>query len=99
MICLLPFLNCFLLFICLEENQLLNKPYKWIQENILVRLPSFLIAILGGCIMCTATWLGIIEIILCNFHKSIIYLPEKYILILSYNAITTTILYKLLKNV
>lgn len=95
MIYLLPFLNCFLLYICIEKKQLFNKPYSWFIYNIAVRFPSFIIKILGGCIICTATWLGLIELVLLHV-KHFVSLNDLLFLI-TYNAIATNILYKLNK--
>lgn len=91
---LLPFINCFLLYICLEEKQIFNGPYSWVKNNIFPYLPWYIIKILGGCILCTATWMGIVEIALWLLINPFNY----YIIgIAFYNAIATTILYKLLQ--
>lgn len=97
MIFLLPFLNAFLLYICIQPKQLLTNAYYFVMENLVPRLPKFIISILGACLLCTATWMGIVEIGIWNLIKHSIYSPEKYILVLVYNAVSTTILYKLMK--
>lgn len=91
---LLPFINCFLLYICLEEKQMLNKSYSWVKNNMFPYLPWYIIKILGSCILCTATWMGIVEIVLWLSVNPFNY----YIIgIAFYNAVATTILYKLLQ--
>lgn len=86
---LIPFFNAFVLFILIEPNQLLSNQYEWFKCNILPRLP-LTHKVLGGCILCTSTWVGIIEygIILRDFN---------FFLMIGYNGVVTTILYKLLK--
>lgn len=90
----MPFFNTFFLYVCIEHGQLLNKPYVWLKENVFVYLPSFIIKILGGCILCTATWMGIVET-----SAWLLVHPFNYYIIgiIFYNAIATTILYKLLQ--
>lgn len=96
MIYLLPFLNCFLLYICIEEKQLFYKPYSWFMNNISVYFPVFINKILGVCILCTATWLGIIELTL--FHAKHVVGLWELLLLIPYNAIVTNVLFKLTKT-
>lgn len=96
MIILLPFLNTFFLYICLQPKQLLTKVYAYIMENWLIVLPHWMLAVLGLCITCTASWMGIVEIGVWSLIKHSIYSPEKYLLVFSYNATATTIIYKLM---
>ncbi len=91
---LLPFINCFLLYICLEEKQIFNKQYTLIKNNLFPYLPWYIIKILGGCILCTSMWMGVVEIsVWLLIH------PFNYYIIgiVFYNAVVTTILYKLLQ--
>jgi len=90
MIYLLPFLNAFLLYVSIEKDQIFNKPYTYLLENWFVYLPAWLIKILGGCVLCTATWMGIAELLLWRSA----YPYQDFILIITYNAIVTNILYK-----
>lgn len=90
---LLPFINTFVLFICIEEGQLFHNVYRWFSENIAPKLP-LPYAILGGCVLCSSWWLGASEL-------TATFLWHKFALVnwlfLGYNAVTTTILYRLLK--
>lgn len=94
---LIPFFNAFVLYICLENDQLLNKLYRAFIENVAVYFPKWLIKVLGGCILCTATWMGILEYGLRYCLNMDFWLYKEYILLILYNAVTTTILYRLLK--
>lgn len=95
MIYLIPFLNCFLLYICKDEKQLLYKSYTWITENIFVYLPQWTIKILGDCVLCTSFWMGIIQIAIYGYLTQY---EWNLILAVFYNAIGTNILYKLNEN-
>jgi hypothetical protein len=86
---LLPFFNAFFLFICIEEKQIFNKYY---QSFILNYKPEIIpSAIMGGCILCTAYWIGFFQLLFIDlsFFDKIIFS--------GYNAITAAILYRLLK--
>ncbi len=80
-------MNCFILFILLEQGQLLNKPYTYFIENFVPRLPGWAGKVLGGCILCTATHMGWIELL---------FMGEFSILVVFYNAVATAVLYRLI---
>ncbi len=90
---LLPFINTFLLYICIEPKLIFNKPYEWMKNHLFVYLPQQVISILGGCVLCTSMWMGIIEVLIYGFGFQFNW---NLIVILFYNAITTSILYRLL---
>jgi hypothetical protein len=96
MMYLLPFFNAFLLFICLNEGQILNKPYDWIKYNVFPRIPISN-KVLGGCVLCTSFWMGCIEISILKSHLEINEVLS-IILILCYNSVLSDILFKYLKT-
>jgi hypothetical protein len=83
---MLPFLNCFLLYILWTNGQLLNKYWVRFEENALPRLPSFMVKMLS-CVLCTSFWMGVTQELIMGELTIFVF----------YNAVTTTILYKLLK--
>jgi len=93
MIYLLPFLNAFLLYISLEEKQILTKYYVWFLFNW---KPKFIpAAVVGGCILCTAFWMGFFEVIIYQVCIDLSIFDN--ILLIAYNAVATAIIYRLLK--
>jgi hypothetical protein len=99
MIYLIPFFNSFVLFVSLNEGQILNKYYEWLKSNILPRI-NIPDKVLGGCILCTSFWMGYIEITIVKYNNFSIVKNEwlAIVLILCYNAVATDILYKYLKS-
>jgi len=83
---LLPFINALVLYIFVQEGQLLNKPYEWFKNNILPRIPISH-KVLGGCILCTGFWMGFIEMLFVRNDILVLF-------ILAYNACAVSIIYK-----
>ncbi len=82
----MPFVNALILYIFLREGQLLNKQYEWFKNTILPRIPVT-DKVLGGCIICTAFWLGFAEMIFIRNDWT-------GVLLLFYNACVTSFIYK-----
>jgi hypothetical protein len=95
MLYLLPFLNAFLLFICLEERQIFSKAYQSFLFNYKPEIiPS---AVMGGCILCTAFWIGVAQITFGHILSIIDLSIFGKIIFAGYNAAATAIIYRLLK--
>ncbi len=94
---LLPFLNAFVLFICLNQGQILYKHFEWLKNNVFPWVPINN-KLLGGCILCTSFWIGVIA--LCVFIITHMEYKNDLSLLffLPYNAVLTDILYKQLKK-
>lgn len=86
MIYLIPFINAFLLIILTKEGQIFHKYYEQFVYNIAPRLP-IPSKVLGGCAMCTAFWMGVLEYVP-------LVQPIELIYFVPYNAVLTAILYK-----
>ena len=96
---LLPFFNAFVLFICLDKEQILYKYFEWLKSNVFPRIP-IPDKVLGGCILCTSFWMGYIEITIVKYNNFSVVKNEALaiVLILCYNAVITDIAYKYLKS-
>ena len=84
---MLPFVNCLVLYILMEDGQIFNKYYVRFMENTVPRLPSWFGKMLA-CVLCTSFWMGFAELLIMG---------ELSIFTLAYNAVFTTILYKFLR--
>jgi hypothetical protein len=74
------------MFAFMAPGQILNTPFVWFRENVVPRVPINE-KVLGGCVLCTAFWLGFIEMLFIRNDWT-------GVALLFYNAAVAALIYK-----